>query len=300
MHKETHQAIPNAPTAGVYIIWCRPLGKGYVGSTKDIQFRLKIHRQKLEKGTSHNKPLQKAWDEYGGDAFDFLVVDAHDTTDRRVADHKEQILLTLLKERGNAFNIAAATGQGRALDLPPKPPKPPREKRPKLTEEEKRARRREWRRANRDRLVAEKKKWYRANRDRLLAEAKMKRDAERAARPPKPKKQKPPKKRTPIGERRVYLRKLRQEDPDAYHQEMERTRRERERAKSPKKAERRRQKKIDAGKFDHENSRLVKEALALKKKDPERFERERKERKLKRERERDRRRRLRKKFASSL
>ena len=62
-------------TTGIYNIVLRETGHRYIGGAKNCKARLRFHRQRLEAGRSHNKVLQFAWDVFGPDAFDFVVVE---------------------------------------------------------------------------------------------------------------------------------------------------------------------------------------------------------------------------------
>ncbi len=69
---------------GVYCIRNKVNAKRYVGSGSHVggtpacsgcRKRLTEHRKALEIGKHHNKFLQRAWDKYGADAFEFRVVE---------------------------------------------------------------------------------------------------------------------------------------------------------------------------------------------------------------------------------
>lgn len=60
--------------SGVYIIENVVNGRAYVGSAVDIQSRWKDHRIDLRLGRHHSKFLQRAWNKYGPQAFEFRVL----------------------------------------------------------------------------------------------------------------------------------------------------------------------------------------------------------------------------------
>lgn len=65
---------------GIYAITSSS-GKQYVGSSKDLKARWRIHRTDLRAGNHHNTPLQGAFNLYGEEALIFSVLlycDAHD------------------------------------------------------------------------------------------------------------------------------------------------------------------------------------------------------------------------------
>ena len=68
---------------GIYAIRNRRNGKLYVGSASNISKRWSRHRKDLREGTHKNKHLQAAFNYYGEDAFDFIVLELTDDLIRR-------------------------------------------------------------------------------------------------------------------------------------------------------------------------------------------------------------------------
>lgn len=62
-------------TSGIYKIVCVPTGKVYIGSAVNILHRCQTHRSALRSNTHPNQYLQRAWNKYGEQSFDFLVVE---------------------------------------------------------------------------------------------------------------------------------------------------------------------------------------------------------------------------------
>jgi len=60
---------------GVYLIHNRIDGLNYVGSTTDIASRWSKHRTMLAKCIHKNRLLQRAYDAYGLDAFEFSILE---------------------------------------------------------------------------------------------------------------------------------------------------------------------------------------------------------------------------------
>ncbi len=60
---------------GVYKITCTPNNKIYIGSSKNIQFRIKTHFNKLELNKHINPHLQYAYNLYGKDNFIFEIIE---------------------------------------------------------------------------------------------------------------------------------------------------------------------------------------------------------------------------------
>lgn len=63
---------------GVYAIVNRLNGKRYIGSAVDIPARWRVHVFHLRKGDHHSKHLQAAWNLYGREGFDFVVLERCD------------------------------------------------------------------------------------------------------------------------------------------------------------------------------------------------------------------------------
>lgn len=61
-------------TCGVYEIVNKVNGKRYVGSSVSIEGRWAQHRSSLRHKKHHSPYLQRAWDKYGGDMFEWNVI----------------------------------------------------------------------------------------------------------------------------------------------------------------------------------------------------------------------------------
>ncbi|MEH7381895.1 NUMOD3 domain-containing DNA-binding protein [Bacillus sp. JJ1533] len=61
------------PIIGVYHIQNLENGKLYVGSSVEVEKRFDRHRRELKKGVHHCIPLQRAWNKYGEEAFEFRI-----------------------------------------------------------------------------------------------------------------------------------------------------------------------------------------------------------------------------------
>ena len=59
---------------GIYMIRCKPNNKIYVGQSVDISRRWKQHKVDLNSRHHSNEELQKDWDNYGEDNFEFKIV----------------------------------------------------------------------------------------------------------------------------------------------------------------------------------------------------------------------------------
>lgn len=62
-------------SSGVYMIKNKINGHRYIGSAANIQGRWSTHIYRLNKNNHHSKYLQHAFNMYGADAFEFLVIE---------------------------------------------------------------------------------------------------------------------------------------------------------------------------------------------------------------------------------
>ncbi len=62
-------------TSGIYCIRCMLNGKVYIGQSKNMLNRCKVHADNLDRGKHHNEHLQNAWTKYGPDEFEFRVLE---------------------------------------------------------------------------------------------------------------------------------------------------------------------------------------------------------------------------------
>lgn len=60
--------------SGVYAIVCLANGKTYIGSAVCIRKRFNAHRSALRKDEHRNAHLQRAWNKYGEDCFEFVIL----------------------------------------------------------------------------------------------------------------------------------------------------------------------------------------------------------------------------------
>lgn len=67
--------VPMRRAAAIYVMRNRLDGKRYVGKTVNATKRFWEHRTKLRAGVHANTHLQRAWDKYGEQAFEFEIVE---------------------------------------------------------------------------------------------------------------------------------------------------------------------------------------------------------------------------------
>lgn len=65
---------------GIYAIINTENNKIYVGQSRDIYGRWRMHKHELNTNTHHNLHLQRAWNSYGGEVFDFIILESCDVS----------------------------------------------------------------------------------------------------------------------------------------------------------------------------------------------------------------------------
>lgn len=65
----------NPRSSGIYAIICKNSNKCYIGKSINIYRRWTSHKEHLRKGAHCNIHLQRAWDKYGKEAFEFIVLE---------------------------------------------------------------------------------------------------------------------------------------------------------------------------------------------------------------------------------
>jgi group I intron endonuclease len=96
-------------TSYVYAIKNKLNGLMYIGSTVDPKLRWESHRICLRCGT-HNKKLQEAWDKFGEDVFEFVIIEENIPILHQFI--AEQYWLDTLKtyEEGKGYNVQPRAG----------------------------------------------------------------------------------------------------------------------------------------------------------------------------------------------
>lgn len=94
---------------GIYAITNRITGDYYIGSSNNIRARLNQHRRHLANNKHYNHYLQRAWNKYSADNFEFTVLLFCDVEYKLFL---EQCLLDLFKPTYNTAKDAKAPMQG--------------------------------------------------------------------------------------------------------------------------------------------------------------------------------------------
>ena len=92
--------------SGIYIITNAMTGSQYVGSAVNFNKQWATHIRDLKKGSHHSRYLQRAWDLYGEDAFEFDVI-LRCAPDRCIVHEQEEI--DFFKPAYNMCQIAGST-----------------------------------------------------------------------------------------------------------------------------------------------------------------------------------------------
>jgi len=92
---------------GIYKIECKINNKVYVGSSVDVELRMRKHKERLNRGTHHSPYLQSCWNKYGEGEFTFSVLEEIDARDRETIIEAEQKWMDhfISYDRANGFNV---------------------------------------------------------------------------------------------------------------------------------------------------------------------------------------------------
>lgn len=105
--------------SGIYQIKNLINGKVYVGSSVNIEYRFRCHKCRLNKNNHHSIYLQRTWNKYGEENFEFKIIELVD--DENLLIEREQFWIDELSavnpEGYNANPFAGRTGgiKGRKL-----------------------------------------------------------------------------------------------------------------------------------------------------------------------------------------
>lgn len=89
--------------SGIYKIINKIDGKYYVGSSKNIYKRWNAHIRNLNKKCHSNDYLQNAWNKYGKDAFEFILVET--TTEKNTFLIEQKYLDIAKQEQNKSYNL---------------------------------------------------------------------------------------------------------------------------------------------------------------------------------------------------
>ena len=104
------ELIDSTKNSGIYIIRNTVSGKVYIGSAVNIKGRWRNHRYNCLNGKHCNIHLQRAWNKYGADAFEFKVIFYCKPVD---LIHYEQLRIDEYREKlgwDTLYNISPTAG----------------------------------------------------------------------------------------------------------------------------------------------------------------------------------------------
>lgn len=104
-------------SSGIYAIRNKINGKAYIGSATKLTTRLNYHRSFLRRGKHANSKLQRAWDRYGADGFEFSIMEA--VEDKGELAAREQHWIDALNSVDAGYNIRRIATSNQGLKASP-------------------------------------------------------------------------------------------------------------------------------------------------------------------------------------
>ena len=93
---------------GIYQILNTKNNKVYIGSSTDVEKRLKQHKQRLEKGKHHSYKLQMDWFEFGSEAFKARLIERIDADN--ILKSRELYYIEKFNSIKTGYNVSENTG----------------------------------------------------------------------------------------------------------------------------------------------------------------------------------------------
>jgi len=100
-------------TSGIYVIKNLSNSKVYVGSSKNLETRWKIHKLRLTKNKHENQYLQNSWNKYGENCFQFELIE--EVVIQELLHKVEKMWIDFFNSTSDQFgyNIQKVPGRGR-------------------------------------------------------------------------------------------------------------------------------------------------------------------------------------------
>ena len=95
----------------IYKILNKINNKFYIGSTVNHKKRISEHKRALNKNRHHNSILQNAWNKYGKDSFEFIIIEHVEQREQLLK--REQYYLDNLKPEYNIATNSSAPMLGK-------------------------------------------------------------------------------------------------------------------------------------------------------------------------------------------
>jgi group I intron endonuclease len=96
--------------SGIYKIINKIDGKYYVGSSKNIQYRWTEHKRQLNNNCHHNDFLQRAWNKYGSNSFDFIILESTDIDKTLLTEQKYLDIAKIEQDKCYNLNFKVTGG----------------------------------------------------------------------------------------------------------------------------------------------------------------------------------------------
>ena len=96
--------------SGIYKIINKIDGKYYVGSSQNIQYRWTEHKRQLNNNCHHNDFLQRAWNKYGSNSFDFIILESTDIDKTLLVEQKYLDIAKIEQDKCYNLNFKVTGG----------------------------------------------------------------------------------------------------------------------------------------------------------------------------------------------
>ena len=103
-----NRSIPESKS-GIYFILNRKNGHIYIGSAVNFTKRFTVHKANLNKNQHHCRHLQNAWNKYGSQEFEFIIVEQ---CKKEILEQREQFWLD---NSVPEYNIARIAGSNQGI-----------------------------------------------------------------------------------------------------------------------------------------------------------------------------------------